>query len=460
MDAFSSLSDLAQALESGACSATSVTERYLDRIGRLDPILNAFVDVHAECALRDARQSDRRRIEKRTRSALDGLPFAVKDLCEMQGETTTFGSAAWRNRRSTTTATVVQRVRSAGMIVLGKTQMVEFAFGTSGANELMGTPRNPWDRNAHRIPGGSSSGSGVAVAAGLAPAAIGSDTGGSIRIPASLVGITGLKTTPGRVDLQGTLPLSPTLDTLGPMAHSIDDCASLFAVMAGENTNPSPHAMPSSRGRVHGLEGLRVSVIPEDLLPLSIEDDVLARLGEVRRFLLDHDACIVSDNFPIDFDDLGRRCRALIAAEAWRVHAAYIEDADLAIGHWVRERVSRGKGTTALELFAMRRERERACAAWLASMQHTDLIVTPTLPFAACPVSDFDEGSPALGTFTRAVNYLGTCAVSLPAGVNADGMPIGVQFIGKPNNESLLIDVGRAWQGATDWHLRRPLGLT
>ena len=455
VDPFSSLSDLAQALRSNAWSATALTELFLDRIARLDPILQAFVNVQGESALRAAQASDRRRNDGCPRGPLDGVPIAVKDLFEIEGEITTCGSAAWRKRRSTTTAAVVRRVQAAGMVVLGKTAMVEFAFGTSGANEFMGTPRNPWDLDVHRIPGGSSSGSGVAVAAGLAPAALGSDTGGSVRIPASLVGITGIKTTPGSIDLAGTLPLSPTLDTLGPMAHTIDDCASLFAVMARENVPPDP--MAPTRTTLD-LSGLRVAVLA-DKLPACVEDDVVGAVLEVRRFLRDCGAQIVEGPVPIDFEDFGRRCRELIAAEAWGVHASYIENSGLPIGHWIRERVSQGKGTTRSCLLALRATRERLRANWLLSTPNVDLVVTPTSPYSACPLSQFDEGSPALGTFTRAVNYLGACAVSLPAGFTQNAMPVGVQFVGKPGDEATLIRVGRAWQAATDWHLRRPQGL-
>lgn len=217
----------------GDCSSAQLIHAYLERTDRLDPILHAFASVRHDRAMQEAAEADKRRAAGKARGPLDGLPIAIKDLCEIAGEVTTCGSQAWSQRRSVVTSAVVERLQAQGMVCLGKAHMVEFAFGTFGSNPLMGTPRNPWDDKVHRIPGGSSSGSGVAVAAGLAQAAIGSDTGGSIRIPASLLGITGLKPTASRISLEGVLPLSPTLDSVGPMTRSVDDVALLFSALLG-----------------------------------------------------------------------------------------------------------------------------------------------------------------------------------------------------------------------------------
>ena len=204
LNPMATLPELADGLAQGRWTSTDLVRFYLDRIERAEGKLHAFVIVDAQGALAAAALSDARRAAGQAIGALDGVPIAVKDLCDIEGQVTTGGSAAWRERRSTATADVVSRVLEQGMVVLGKTHMTEFAFGLWGTNPLMGTPWNPWDLTQHRVPGGSSSGSAVAVAAGLAPAAIGSDTGGSVRVPAALNGITGLKTTWGLVGLTHT----------------------------------------------------------------------------------------------------------------------------------------------------------------------------------------------------------------------------------------------------------------
>jgi aspartyl-tRNA(Asn)/glutamyl-tRNA(Gln) amidotransferase subunit A len=465
---FAALAELAGMLARGEASSVELTRAFLARIDRLDPALHAFVGVRREQSLEAARASDARRAAGRCRGPLDGLPLALKDLCEIEGEVTTFGSQAWTGRRSEVTSAVVERLQAQGMVFLGKTHMVEFAFGTTGTNPLMGTPRNPWDRAAHRVPGGSSSGSGVAVAAGLAPAALGSDTGGSIRIPASLLGITGLKPTASRVSLRGVLPLSPTLDSVGPMTRSVDDAALLFAAMAGDAGPGGPagaaaHEAPSS-ATAHastspaGVRGLRYAVVPDEQLPLETAPEVVRALRDFTRFLQDGGGVRAEVPFPLDFDGLGRRCRNVIAAEAWRIHAAYIEDASLPIGPHVRQRVRSGSQVTAAAHAAELAERAHLCAQWNAAMTGIDLLLAPTLPCVAMRVDEVDEASPLLGAFTRAVNYIGGCALSLPAGFSPTGLPTGMQLIAAPGREDVLLQAGRAWQRATDWHLRTPPG--
>ena len=231
--AFSSLAELSAGMSGGKWTSQDITRLYLDRIKQADDKLHAFVRVDEASAMRQAHAADLRRAAGLTLGPLDGLPLAVKDLCEIEGQITTAGSKTWESHRSSVTCTAIARLLQAGMVMLGKTHMVEFAFGGWGTNPVLGTPHNPWDLNHHRIPGGSSSGSGVAVGAALAPAAIGSDTGGSVRIPASLNSITGLKTTRGLISLFGAVPLSGTLDSIGPMTRTVEDAAMMTQVMAG-----------------------------------------------------------------------------------------------------------------------------------------------------------------------------------------------------------------------------------
>jgi len=377
----------------------------------------------------------------------------LKDLLEIDGRVTTVGSALWRERRSKETAVVVERLLGAGLVVLGKTQMVEFAFGGWGANPKLGTPWNPWDLKVHRVPGGSSSGSGVAVAAGLAPAAIGSDTGGSVRIPASLNNLTGLKTTGGLISLRGAFPLSSTLDSIGPMTRTVDDTALLTAVMAeSEGRAHLSRAMAD----VSSLAGMRIAMLPIDQWPMAVDPAASAAIDNARTVLQSLGAQLVEQRFPFDFNDLMRRNGQVIAAEAYTVHRAYVEDASLPMGQWVRGRLLSGKSIAAADYIETLAHRRAACDAWIEWMSDTDALLTPTLPIAACRVEEVDETTTPLAAFTRAGNYLNACGLSLPAGFAAGGLPVGIQLLGKPFGESTLLAIGRAFQRATDWHRRTP----
>jgi len=247
---------LAAEIAARRLSPVGLVEALLARIAAFDPKLHAFVDVYAEDARLAAEAADKAIRAGHAVGPLHGVPIALKDLIDLEGRVTTGGSQVWRERRSPVTATLARRLFAAGMIVLGKTHTVEFAMGGWGTNQHRGTPWNPWDPEVARTPGGSSSGSGVAVAAGLAPWAIGTDTGGSVRLPASWCGLSGLKTTIGRVSTYGILPLAPSLDTPGPMARSVEDAALLYGVIAGPDPlDPRTAAAPppaSARGFERG----------------------------------------------------------------------------------------------------------------------------------------------------------------------------------------------------------------
>ena len=265
--AFATVSELSAAFTGRTLSPVDVVDALLRRIERIDATLHAFIAVYAADARLAAEAADRAIRSGHAVGPLHGVPIALKDLVDLEGRVTTGGSKVWEKRVSPVTATLARRLIAAGMIVLGKTHTVEFAMGGWGTNTHMGTPRNPWDPQVHRTPGGSSSGSGVAVAAGLAPAAIGTDTGGSVRLPASWCGIVGLKVTAGRISTYGVLPLSSTLDTPGPLTRSVEDAALIYRVLNG----PDPHdpatavwapddPLPTLR---RGVSGLRLAVMPE-----------------------------------------------------------------------------------------------------------------------------------------------------------------------------------------------------
>ena len=244
--------ELSQGIAQRRFSPVDIVDACLARIAALEPQLNAFVTVYADDAKLAAEAADKAIRAGHGLGPLHGIPVALKDLVDLQGRVTTGGSAVWRDRISPRTATLAKKLIGAGMIVLGKTHTVEFAYGGWGTNQHMGTPRNPWDATTHRTPGGSSSGSGVAVAARMAPCAIGTDTGGSVRMPASWCGITGLKTTIGRISTHGVLPLSHTLDTPGPMTRSVEDCAILLQLLQGVTPPIRKHfcSPPASQCRI------------------------------------------------------------------------------------------------------------------------------------------------------------------------------------------------------------------
>ena len=366
----------------GACRRSIVVEAMLARIAAHDAKLHAFIDVYADDARLAAEAADKAIRAGHAVGPLHGVPIALKDLIDIEGRVTTGGSMAWRDRRSPATATLARRFFAQGMIVLGKTHTVEFAMGGWGTNQHLGTPWNPWDLEAHRTPGGSSSGSGVAVASGFAPWAIGTDTGGSVRLPASWCGLSGLKTTIGRVSTYGILPLAPSLDTPGPMARSVEDAALLFSVMQGAGPARPAHALARRRpadvmtGLRRGVRGLRLARMPEAeregctpevLAAYDAALDQLARLG----------AEIVDVALPCRFDDATTMTGRIIGSEGYRLVGHLVDDAALQIDPAVRPRIQLGRGISARDYLAALAERDALKARFLAALDGIDALLDP-----------------------------------------------------------------------------------
>jgi aspartyl-tRNA(Asn)/glutamyl-tRNA(Gln) amidotransferase subunit A len=459
--AFSSLTDLARGLKKRTYSSRELTQMFLDRIALYDDKAHAYVDVYRESALLQAQAADLQRQAGLPLPPLHGLPIAVKDLCDIEGRVTAAGSLAWKARRSTVTSAVVERLQAAGMIILGKTHTVEFAFGGWGTNPHMGTPRNPWDWSEHhRIPGGSSSGSAVAVAAGLAPVAIGSDTGGSVRVPSALNGLTGLKTSRGLISLYGTVPLSATLDTIGPLARTAEDAAMVTQALAGyDPRDPTTRECPRDAiapTRAVSLRHLRIAVMQPKQYPWPVADDVHQATEEAAGVFQSLGARVESVEIPVDFAELMRNNGTITAAEGYRLHVDYIEDPELPFGPAVKKRIINGKSVNASAYLAALAHRRETIARFNDWMQAYDCLLTPSVPFAACPLHEVDEDSTAIVAFGRPVNYLNACALAVPAGFSDEGLPIGVQLIAKPYQENLLLQAGNSFQNVTDWHRRRP----
>ncbi len=344
-------------------SPVDLVDALLERIRGGDPKLHAFVEVYAEDARLAAEAADKAIRSGHAVGPLHGIPIALKDLIEIEGRVTTGGSPLWRERRSRVTATLARRLIVAGLIVLGKTHTVEFAMGGWGTNQHRGTPWNPWDPAVARTPGGSSSGSGVAVAAGLAPWAIGTDTGGSVRLPASWCGLTGLKTTIGRVSTYGILPLSPTLDTPGPMTRSVEDAALLYQVMQGPDpldprtlgVAPSD-PMPTLR---RGVRGLRLARMPEAERE-GVDGEVLTAYDTALEQFARLGAEIVTVDLPCRFADYTDLTGRIIGAEGYFLLGDLIDDMSLPIDAAVRPRIAVGKAISARDYLAALRDREEA----------------------------------------------------------------------------------------------------
>lgn len=454
------LLEQAELLRRAQCSSREIVDAHLARIDKLNGKLHAFVEVYAEEARALADAADRARKARLPLGPLHGLPIGLKDLCDIAGRVGTVGSQRWRARIAETTCATVERLLAAGMIPLGKLHMVEFAFGGWGTNPLMGTPWNPWDLARQRVPGGSSSGTGVAVAAGLAPVGIGSDTGGSVRIPSAFNGLVGLKVTFGRISLHGTGLLSWTLDSIGPLGRSVDDCAQLLRVLAGaDERDPATLAQPPldlppefNPGRLHRL---RIALPDRAQLPSFMHPAVLAAWTAAAQRLEKLGAQIVPVRLPDWFFDLAKQVGTIIASEAYSLHRKYIEDPKQAIGDAVRQRVL-GAGKLApgeyAETLRVMSERRRAFQEWFRKF---DALLLPTAAVPAPPLDEIEEQAPIPAYLTRPANYLGLCALAMPAGLH-EGLPLSIQIIGKPFVERTILEIGKAYQEDTGFHKLRP----
>jgi len=456
--AFVPVHELSRHLMARRISPVEVIETYLDRIAAQDPRLHAFVEVYADEARLAARGAEAAIRSGHAVGPLHGIPVALKDLVEIEGKVVTGGCEAWRERRATRTATLARRLVAHGMIVLGKTHTVEFAMGGWGTNSVRGTPWNPWDPARARTPGGSSSGSGVAVAAALAPWAVGTDTGGSVRLPASWCGITGLKTTIGRISTYGVLPLSPTLDTPGPMARSVEDVALLYCAMQGADpldprTQRLPFTDPMPQLR-RGVRGLRLARMPEaerqhaGAEVLAAYDASLAELARLG-------AEIVTIDLPFSFSDVAASNLLIMAAESYVILRELVDDERSPLDPHVRPRIAAGRDVSArayIEALHSRAEMKRRFAA---AFDGIDALLTPTTATTALPLDEVDQ-TKAPSHYTRFGNFLDLCALALPDGSGAGGLPTSLQVVCRGYDEATALRIGWAWQNATDWHLRRP----
>lgn len=458
---YAPLADQAAAIRAGLLSSEALVEAQLARIDRHGAQLHAYTEVYADEARAAAQGLDRMARAGVFIGPLHGVTVAVKDLFEVQGKAIAAGSRAQPARISGMNATVVDRLRAAGAIVVGKTHTVEFAFGGWGTNAVMGTPWNPWDVHTHRTPGGSSSGSAVALAAGLCSASIGTDTGGSVRIPAGLCGVVGLKTTRGLISRHGLIELCPTHDTVGPLTRTVRDSALLLEVLAGAD----PHDAVSLQAPVRsvlphlarGVQGLRVWTLPEAERH-DVDADVLAACDAAVQVLVSLGMQRVERALPQSCAESMRVAGSLMSAEGYANLGPLFEQDGLEFDPHVRRRILLGRDIDAAQYIALLKLREQAKADMLRAMEGVDVCAFPTNAIAAIPVSAVDELATPLSRFGRFVNLLDLCSLAVPAGFTQGGMPVSLQVIGRPMDEPTILRVGHAFEQATGWHRAVPPG--
>lgn len=458
------LVEAARAIADKKVSSREVTQASLDRIAAWNPRLNAFMAIEPDQALAAADEADAALAKGNVRGVLHGVPMAHKDMYYEAGKISTCGSLIRRDWVADTTATCLQRLKDAGSIRTGTLQMVEFAYGPLGHNAHYGAVRNPW--NTDHVTGGSSSGSGSAVAARLTFAALGSDTGGSIRMPAHYCGVTGLKTTVGRVSRAGVMPLSQSLDTVGPLAQTAEDCGLLLGLMAGADpadptasTEPVPDYVAATRKSAKGMTvGIPASFYVDDL-----DADVARALEAAIATLKAEGARVVQVKLP-DQKLLTAACQFVLTVEAATLHKRWLGERPQDYSPQVLARLQNGLAIPAVTYLEAMRWRGQALAEYLAAVAGVDAVLAPVSPVPAPTIAETDvgnsQGAEALmqriTRFTRPINYLGLPALSIPAGFSSSGLPVGMQLIGRPFEEAAVLQIGGAFQRATDFHSKRP----
>ena len=461
--AHATVKELATLIQKGSLSPVELTEYYLDRIQRLDQRLNSFMFIAHERARAAAKAAEIAIAGGNYLGPLHGIPFAVKDLVNVAGLPTTNGSILFKERIARNDATVFRKLLQAGIVLIGKTGQVEFAFGATGINHHYGTPWNPWDAHVQRIPGGSSSGSGVSVAADLVPAALGTDTGGSVRLPAAFNGLVGLKPTYGRVSTVGIEPLNPDLDSPGPIVRSVEDAALFLQALAGpdpadENTWNRPCEQFAENLDVD-LSGMRVC-FPREYFWEETDDEVEAAVRASARVFADMDVQVDEISIPEINEMAALFSRANISAVElfMRLRDQLAENPEI-FDPAVGPRIMAGRDVSAVDYLEIKLECERLRKQVVRTLANVDALVTPTTPFAALPVSEVDsESFPTLNLLslrnTVPANLLGLCAITVPCGFTDDGLPLGLQLIGRPFEERRILLLAHAFEQTSEWSRR------
>jgi aspartyl-tRNA(Asn)/glutamyl-tRNA(Gln) amidotransferase subunit A len=445
-------------------SPVELTQAALERITQLNPRLNAFITILGDRSIAAAKAAEREIISGARRGPLHGIPIALKDLCATQGVLTTSGAKILRDHIPPQDATVALRLAAAGTVLLGKLHMNEFAYGPDGGNVHFGRARNPW--NPDRITGGSSSGSGAAVAASLCLGALGTDTGGSIRIPSALCGIAGLKPTYGRVSRYGITPLCWSLDHAGPMAKTVEDVALLLQAMAGYDARDPgsvQRPVPDYAAALNGdVRGLRVGV-PRQYFYDALEPEVESAVRQAIEVIKGLGASVREVSWPsLRFVSLA--ALVIVLAEASAFHEPWIRTRAQDYGPDIALLLKWGLLLPASAYLKAQRLRALLCHEVTALWGEADVLITPATMMAAPQPGALQvhvggrqmSTREALLRLMRPFNLTGLPAMSIPCGFTPTGLPIGVQIAGKPFDEATVLRVAHAYEQQTDWHRRQP----
>ncbi len=461
---YMSAGELGPFVKSGEISPVEVIEAHLSRIRATEPVLNSFITLLPDEALAAARQAERDIRAGRYRSPLHGIPVGLKDLFNTGGVRTTSGSRIYDNYLPAQDCTVAARFRDAGAILLGKLNMHQFAYGPTGENPDYGHMHNPW--NPDLISGGSSGGSGSAAAAGQCTITTGSDTGGSIRIPAALCGIVGLKPTYGRVSRHGLTPLAWSMDHPGPMVRTVGDAAITMNVIAGYDPHdvasanlPVPDYSAALTGNVRGL---RIGV-PRQYFDAPLDPEVRQHVNDALGRLESLGAELREVEFP-EFNDAAAISTTMLMAEATACFRDLLASDGNRIYEPVRLRLEAGLFISAADYLRAQQGRAVFDRAARRLLEDVDLLASPTEPVTAPPLLQQQvlAGEQEIGTvaaltqYTRPYNITGFPAISVPCGFSAEGLPIGLQLAGRPFDEETVLRAAHAYEQATEWHKRRP----
>ena len=440
------IDEAARALAAGHTTARRLIERSLERIGEGEGP-RAFVHVDAESARTMADSADGLRRVGRAPSPYAGIPFSLKDLMDVAGQPTPAGSVVLANAEpATATAPVVARMMAAGFVPMGRTNMTEFAFSGLGINPHYGTPRAPWDRETGRVPGGSSSGAAVSVADGMVLGALGTDTGGSCRVPAAYCGVTGYKPTARRVPLAGVLPLAPSLDSVGPLAPTVHCCAIIDAILAGEPESAHAPRLP--------LAGLRFA-LPDTMMLDDMDPVVAAAFGQALSTLSAAGAIIAHIPFPMAADAAAASARGgFAAAEAFAWHRALLSRDGDRYDPAIRRRIERGGALGAADYIDLLEARRRIIAAADAATAPFDALIMPTTPILPAPIAALEADDREYNRInllslrnTTIANFLDRCSISLPM-TPADAPPAGLMLLGETMGDHRLFAIARAVEAA------------
>lgn len=459
------LAEAARLVRARKVSPVELVEASLARIRAHDDVLRSFITVFEEQALQVARAAEMLSAAGHELGPLHGVPLALKDNVALRGSRTTAGSKLLADWVPEADATVATRLRQAGAVFIGKTNMHEFAWGGTSANPHYGAVRNPWDTD--RFPAGSSGGSAVAVAARLCFGAIGTDTGGSIRLPSAINGIVGLRPTYGRVSNHGVIPLAWSMDTVGPMARSVEDCALMFGAIAGFDPKDAASAPRAVDDYLQDLEGgcrhLRIGIVPGyffEHLQAPVHDAVQAAIAafvELGAQVVEVDIGHIHGNISAQL--------TIESAEPSTYHQRSLRERPGDYGDDVRILLEAGEMLLATHYLQAQRYRALLRAEFLEAFRRVDVFVCPSLPFAATRIGEtsveIEPGRPedmlsAIMQFTGVASLTGLPSLNVPCGFDPDGLPIGMQLIGRPFAEAALLRAGHAFQQATDFHRRAP----